>query len=64
MIGPHAGYRFSGPTAGSAYKNLVAESSKFNRVFLLGPSHKVYLDFIATTFCKEWETPLGNISID
>ncbi len=31
---------------------------------LLGPSHKVYLDFAAQTSCTEWETPLGNIKID
>lgn len=31
---------------------------------MLGPSHKVYLDFIATTHCKEWATPLGNLKID
>lgn len=33
-------------------------------MFLLGPSHKVYLDFIATTTCTEWETPIGNLKVD
>jgi AmmeMemoRadiSam system protein B len=59
LIGPHAGYRFSGLTGAWAYKNI--DPTKFNRVFLLGPSHKVYLDFIATSQCTEWATPLGNI---
>lgn len=62
IIGPHAGYRYSGPTAAWAYKNLQA--SKYKRVFLLGPSHKIGFDFIATTFCSEWATPLGNMEID
>ncbi len=62
MIGPHAGFRFSGATAAWAYINVNKE--KFKRVILLGPSHKVYFDFIATTACTEWETPLGNIEID
>ena len=30
----------------------------------MGPSHKIHLDFIATTKCNEWATPLGNLSID
>ena len=62
VIGPHAGFRFSGPTAAWAYKNI--DQTKYERVFLLGPSHKVFLDFIATTQCKEWETPLGNLPVD
>ena len=31
---------------------------------MLGPSHKIHLDFIATTNCNEWATPLGNLPID
>ena len=31
---------------------------------MLGPSHKVYLDFVATTTCTEWATPLGNLMVD
>ena len=30
----------------------------------MGPSHKVYLDWIGTTACKQWATPLGNINVD
>lgn len=30
----------------------------------MGPSHKVYLDFVAQTACSGWETPLGMIPID
>lgn len=62
LIGPHAGFRFSGPNAAWAYKNV--DSQSYDRVFILGPSHKVYLDFIGTTGCHEWETPLGNLSVD
>lgn len=65
LIGPHAGYRFSGPTAAHAYLNLdEKKTEKIKKVFLLGPSHKVYLDFIATTQCTEWATPLGNWVVD
>ena len=64
LIGPHAGLRYSGPTAGWAYKNMAQCAGDYNRVVLMGPSHKVYLDFIATTVCDEWETPLGNVTVD
>ncbi len=34
------------------------------RVFVLGPSHHVYLDGCALTKCTEYVTPLGNLPID
>ena len=64
LIGPHAGLAYSGPTAAWAYKNMAAHVGDFDRVVLLGPSHKVYLDWIGTTACNEWQTPSGNIKVD
>lgn len=66
LIGPHAGLAYSGPTAGYAYRNLVAahKHHPYERVVLIGPSHKAYLDNIATTVCEEWATPLGNMKVD
>lgn len=63
LIGPHAGLRHSGPNAAWAYKNIF-DPNQYDRVFILGPSHKVFLDFVATTECSEWETPLGNLKVD
>ncbi|KAJ1674918.1 hypothetical protein EV182_002302, partial [Spiromyces aspiralis] len=34
------------------------------RVFLLGPSHHVYLENCALSQCDEWQTPFGNLTID
>ena len=62
MIGPHAGFAYSGKNAAWAYKNV--DPNNYDRVFILGPSHKVYLDFVATTTCSEWETPIGNLPVD
>ena len=45
IIGPHAGLRYSGPNAGWGYRNI--DSTKYDRVILMGPSHKVSLDFVA-----------------
>ena len=64
LIGPHAGLAYSGPTAAWAYKNLAEKASEFDRVVVLGPSHKVFLDFIGTTACTHWATPMGNIQVD
>jgi MEMO1 family protein len=36
----------------------------YDRVVLLGPSHKINLDFCGTTTCNEWATPLGNLKVD
>ncbi|KAK7205016.1 MEMO1 family [Myxozyma melibiosi] len=62
IIAPHAGYSYSGPTAAWAYK--AWDVSGLKRVFLLGPSHHVYLKSCALSQCTEYETPLGNIPID
>mmetsp|Transcript_7950 Transcript_7950/g.10383 ORF Transcript_7950/g.10383 Transcript_7950/m.10383 type:complete len:298 (+) Transcript_7950:67-960(+) len=62
IIAPHAGYSYSGPIAAFAYSNVRAENVE--RVFLLGPSHHYYLENCALSNAEEYETPLGNITID
>jgi len=62
IIAPHAGYSYSGPTAAWAYKSI--DTTGIKRVFILGPSHHVYLDGCALSKCKEYETPIGNLPLD
>jgi MEMO1 family protein len=62
IIGPHAGFYYSGPTTAWAYINI--DPTKYRRVFLLGPSHHAYLSNCALTKSKYYETPLGNLEID
>ncbi|KAF2863328.1 UPF0103-domain-containing protein [Piedraia hortae CBS 480.64] len=62
IIGPHAGYAYSGPAAAYAYK--AWDVSKAKRVFLLGPSHHHYLRRAALTGCTHYSTPLGDLVID
>ncbi|KAK9449838.1 memo-like protein-domain-containing protein [Limtongia smithiae] len=62
IIAPHAGYSYSGPTAAWAYKSW--DVSQIDRVFLLGPSHHIYLNNCALSECTEYATPLGNIPLD
>ncbi|GJN93547.1 hypothetical protein Rhopal_006604-T1 [Rhodotorula paludigena] len=62
IIGPHAGYSYSGPAAAFAYKCIDVENVK--RVFVLGPSHHVYLDGCALSKCKSYQTPVGELPLD
>ncbi|KAF9379062.1 hypothetical protein CPB97_009194 [Podila verticillata] len=62
IIAPHAGYTYSGPAAGYAYKCIQPE--KIKRVFILGPSHHIHLSGCALSKCSEYATPLGNLTID
>ena len=39
IIGPHAGFTYSGPNAAWAYKNINPKD--YERVVLLGPSHSL-----------------------
>lgn len=62
IIVPHAGYVYSGFTANLAYK--IASKSSFERVVVIGVSHKVYFKGASVTLHDEFETPLGNLQID
>jgi len=64
IIAPHAGYRFSGPVAGSAYAAIAPLRDRIERVVLIGPSHKVAFDGIATTSADVYRSPLGDVPID
>ncbi|TYZ64563.1 hypothetical protein PybrP1_008630 [[Pythium] brassicae (nom. inval.)] len=63
IIAPHAGFRYSGPTAAHAYHH-ISGLERVKRVFILGPSHHFYLRGCAVSTAAEYETPLGNIAID
>eukprot|EP00056_Hartaetosiga_gracilis_P010366 m.152493 g.152493 ORF g.152493 m.152493 type:complete len:291 (+) comp13302_c1_seq4:131-1003(+) len=62
VIGPHAGFSYSGPTAAYAYKQIDPEGVQ--RVFVLGPSHCIYLSSCALTTRSVYETPIGNLNVD
>eukprot|EP00052_Salpingoeca_macrocollata_P001572 m.26302 g.26302 ORF g.26302 m.26302 type:complete len:291 (-) comp11492_c0_seq1:20-892(-) len=62
IIAPHAGYSYSGPCAAHAYRQI--DPTNVKRVFILGPSHHVYLRNCALTQQQVYETPLGPLQID
>ena len=64
LIVPHAGYYYSGNVAASAYAKLDPQR-KYKRIFLLGPSHREWLDGASVnTEAEYYATPLGNVKVD
>ncbi|KAJ3216601.1 Protein memo1, partial [Clydaea vesicula] len=63
LIVPHAGYSYSANTASFSYSKLN-QNTFIKTIFILGPSHHYYLQGCALTQCSEYETPLGNLTVD
>ncbi|MDG6110145.1 AmmeMemoRadiSam system protein B [Dactylosporangium aurantiacum] len=61
---PHAGYRWSGPTAAHVYRELRDRAEPFERAVVLGPAHHVALRGAAVPTVEAWASPLGPIAID
>nr|MEE4268550.1 AmmeMemoRadiSam system protein B [Candidatus Krumholzibacteria bacterium] len=59
---PHAGYAYSGPSAGRLFGQLAAED--FTTIILLAPNHRIPLDHIALSSATSFGTPLGEVQID
>ena len=52
----------SGETAAWSFKQINPE--KIKKVFILGPSHHVYLPNCALPVVDKYETPLGNLILN
>jgi AmmeMemoRadiSam system protein B len=66
LIGPHAGYSYSGPTAAYAYKYLsqaLQNQTEVDTILVLHPSHHVYLEGCALTGALRLETPIGDLVV-
>lgn len=63
LVVPHAGYRYSGPVAASAYRALGTRPQTA-RVILLGPAHHVRLEGMAGAAAARWRTPLGEVAVE
>ncbi len=62
VISPHAGYIYSGPVAGYAYKAVQGQSYK--RVVVISPSHRANFPFLSLWAEGGYATPLGVVEID
>jgi AmmeMemoRadiSam system protein B len=64
LITPHAGYVYSGATAGKAFALLRGAGGDITRVVVIGPAHYVALRGIAIPTVGAFETPLGPVEVD
>ena len=66
LIAPHAGYRYSGPTAGAGWATLAGAEAPPERVVLVGPSHRVPVGGpgVGVSSATAWRTPLGDVPLD
>jgi len=60
VISPHAGYVYSGATAGAVLSNTVIPET----VIMLGPNHTGYGEPYSVANHDSWLTPLGETEID
>jgi hypothetical protein len=64
LIVPHAGYAYSGPIAGFAYRRLRDCHASIRHVVLIGPSHRVPMRGLAAPAANAFATPLGDVPVD
>jgi hypothetical protein len=64
LIVPHAGYVYSGSTAACAYNCLLRDPDQVQRVLLIGPAHRVYVEGMAIPSVDYFASPLGDIPLD
>jgi hypothetical protein len=62
LVAPHAGYRYSGPTAGKVYAEI--RGANVRRVWVLSPTHRVRLSGIGLYPNDAFHTPLGDLPVD
>lgn len=61
LICPHAGYAYSGPVAGSAFRLL--RGAKYTTVVVLAPAHCAALEAASVSAADVFRTPLGDVPI-
>ncbi|MCJ7551861.1 MAG: AmmeMemoRadiSam system protein B [Anaerolineae bacterium] len=64
VIAPHAGYAYSGPVAGYAYRLLGVQQPRPGRIIIMGPSHRSWFPGVAVADVDGFATPLGTQPVD
>ncbi|WP_322792089.1 AmmeMemoRadiSam system protein B [Bellilinea sp.] len=62
LIAPHAGHRYSGRTAGHAYKTVLGQ--EFDVVAIVSPMHAYYPAPVLTSAHSSYFTPLGEVPVE
>ena len=61
LVVPHAGHRYSGTTAGAAYRTILGKS--YSLVIILSPSHHYYAAELLSSAHSYYATPLGKVPV-
>jgi len=61
LIMPHAGYIYSGLTAGHAVN--VLQANQFSKVIIMGPDHRVGMNYVAISQVDAYQTPFGKVKL-
>jgi predicted class III extradiol MEMO1 family dioxygenase len=64
LVAPHAGYVYSGPTAGCAFAAISPKGPQIHRVVVIGPAHFVPIRGLAVPSAEAFRTPLGDVPLD
>jgi AmmeMemoRadiSam system protein B len=62
IIAPHAGYPYSGPTAGLAYGKL--SKGEYDVAVVVAPSHREFFEGVSVYDGDAYATPLGIVPVD
>ncbi|MRR52703.1 MAG: AmmeMemoRadiSam system protein B, partial [Rhodocyclaceae bacterium] len=62
LVSPHAGHRYSGRTAGHAFR--AVQGRHFDLVAVISPLHSFFPADLLTTSHKGYGTPLGPVWVD
>jgi len=63
ILSPHAGYVFSGKVAASAFASIPS-NKKFDNIFVITSSHRVAFNGASVYVDGNYETPLGEITVN
>ena len=64
LVTPHAGYVYSGPSAGEAFSLLARSGDAPNRILVIGPPHYVPVRGVVAPSSSAFTTPLGDVAVD
>ncbi|MGB5875448.1 MAG: AmmeMemoRadiSam system protein B [Bacteroidota bacterium] len=62
LLSPHAGYEYSGQTAGAVYRRL--RGTRYGTVVVVSPSHREFFDGISLYSGDAYATPLGRVRVN
>ena len=64
LIVPHAGLVYSGPIAAAAFARIAPWAARLERIVMIGPAHRVFVDGLVGPGCTQLRTPLGLVDVD